>query len=267
MRLTKLHRSIFTLATIGLSASFTATADEHLYWHEEGGGGYSCGPFCTTVVASHIVIDGWKSDVGDAANSPARFPTGGSSGTKSTDSEDGKISGRSGYKGCTVPRNQSGVRSFLAGKKSWKIYVDDSVSDELTNGFVKSVLDFNADQEARGSNFRIEPTSWRILADTIISTPTWYRTLEDNLTFEMSTTSTRSGNISSSFLTMTNEHLSDDDASSIAARALGSASGLAIQPSEDVNYPSVMQSGSRLTAMDPCTLAAMNANIHSGQSK
>jgi len=261
MNLKTLHFKILAFAVTATTWSFTADAEMNWHWEDTVG---SDGD--TTVVYSRIVIDGWYGDGTASTGLASRFPNSGKSGLATKSTKTGEIEGRNNVHSCTVAANQAGIKGFLPGNKSWKIYIDSSVPDNLVQGFISNAIAFNKDQEARGNSFRIEPVSWRILADTIISTPSWINPLDADVSFKVArTSSTRSGMLEKTYVTLTTESMTSSEAAAAAASALGAAAGLDFV--DDGKYPSVMQRSSTSPVMDACTLAAIDANINSGKNK
>jgi hypothetical protein len=251
-------------AIIGSSA---ANAEEHLEWHWEGGGGGSCGPFCTSVAAGHIVIDGWRDDGLSPIPDASRFPSFGLGG-KSRDSAAGKIPGSGGHPGCKVPKNSDEVRAFAPGNKAWKIYVEAGVPTDFQDALTKNIDAINADQKLRGRDFRVELTSNSLLANTRVVLPSLLSPLsKDGGSDVYYDTSLRGGVLFGSTIVVESKFPEPREALRTAATLLGMAAGLEVDDAPDALYPNAMSPTSTFEVLDPCSLAAIDASLNAGRYK
>jgi hypothetical protein len=252
-----------TMAIAGLAASLNANAEKCLYYHWDAFGS-SGEPGGITYMQ---VVDGWYDD-GTGGTPADRFPNSGKRGSGASHmSKDGKIDGpKSPGKGCTVPRNLSGVKGLPAGTKTWPIFISPLLDATNQAGFRQAVASVNDDQKQRGRTFRLTevPTAEQARVFITDNKPGVFTTVPGNDAVT-DTRYERNGDIARSWTVA--DPTSDLDYATVRARhEIGHMVGLDDVPTFDSNYPSVMVAGigekNKKQGLDSCTAAAIDANVN-----
>jgi hypothetical protein len=267
----KISNTLAVSLVAGLSLS--VSAEMHLEWHwEDSGGGGSCGRFCTGVTPYVLVIDGWTDDATGDGN---RFPRSGKIGLGGGGGS--KVSfPKTPGKGCTLANKIPGVLGMPAGFKQWNFYIDPSTTKIMQDAFRQNFELINADQAARGRNFRIVETSIE-QAYSFISPPG--ATAPPLRPADLATTyaqKNRDGSLRTTWTTVSLAPIDSALALTLAAHEIGHAFGadedlgstLGPKPMPDDDYPTVMYATPPKIAgltMDPCTLAIIDASANRGR--